>query len=644
MPGNWASGVRIGPVHPIRTPFIPFGKGSDAMKAIKQFIVIMLGVVCALAQSNPAAAQAKRSHNRRPSTTRATPAAFDDPALVKKYLQSISADSLRPHLLFLASDDLEGRETGTRGQKLAAEYLAKQYQSLGLSPKGTAKGATWSRFFQTFPLYPTTPQESRLEIVANGKPVAASTFSVDAHDDLAYYTFGNASSGSAGVVFVGYGIADDKLGYNDYAALAAKGISVDGKWLLMLMDEPMSDANTSLLPTAEHKLANWTTGFAPKRAARAAAGKPKGILVITDLTPRNPAPFAEAASLASLNARRIGPLTNFPNSYSPPTYNVSAKFANQLLAGSGQTIEAIKSQIDSTLKPTVFELDQTAVNAKVTARPAIQTENVLAFIEGSDAKLKNEVLVITAHYDHLGRNPLLKGDQIFNGAADDGSGVTASLELAKAFMAAKRDGHGSRRSILFLNTAGEEKGILGSYYFLNHDPVVPLDRIVADINMDGVAGIDIKHPSASKNYIYVGGAAGISDDLLAINRRMRETIGSSVELTDNNFPSDSVNFESLLIPYIYFSTGLTEHYHQVSDEASTIDYDHFARVVQLIFANAWQIANQDARIAGMDRRNLEQVGYVCPPCGIECDNVVHDGPGICPVCGMALKPKWETKK
>ncbi|MEO6393724.1 MAG: M28 family peptidase [Pyrinomonadaceae bacterium] len=615
------------------------------MKSFRPFIIAAIAITLTTSTLLPFNARAQKAAHRSPQS-KPTPSTFDDPALVKKYQAGITAASLSPPLYYLASDVLEGRETGARGQHLAAEYLAKQYRTMGLSPKGTgqATGADSPEpYFQHFQLYPLTPNETKLELSVRGKPVVTSTFSAAAHDDLSSFASGNAKNGRGGLVFGGYGIADRALGYDDYASLAAKGISIDGKWLVLLRDEPMSNATTSLLPTAEHKLSRWSGGLT-KANAWVKAGRPLGILIVSDIGPRNQLAFADASALASAGAQRIGPLTPNQGSYVPQIYNISAKFADQILAGSGQTVAAIKQNIDQTLAPNVFELKDATITARVQLRPGLDTENVLAFIEGSDAKLKNEVLVLSAHHDHLGVNPLLKGDQIFNGAADDGSGVVACLELARAFMAAKRDGFGPRRSILFLNPTGEEKGILGSANYLGGTPTVTLDHIAADINMDGVAGVDLNHPTKSTNYIYIGGAKGLSDDLVAINRRVKEAVGSTIELTDDNFPSDSVSFEAQMIPYIYFSTGLTEHYHQVSDEASTIDFEHFARVTQLIFATAWQIANQEARIAGVDRNKMTAVGYACRPCGSECDNTVYHAPGTCPVCGMTLMRKWETKK
>jgi Zn-dependent M28 family amino/carboxypeptidase len=207
-------------------------------------------------------------------------------------------------------------------------------------------------------------------------------------------------------------------------------------------------------------------------------------------------------------------------------------------------------------------------------------------------------------------------------------------------MKAKRDGFGPRRSILFLNFTGEEKGLLGSTYY-SQQPIVPWERTVADINMDGVGGLDAKHPTQSKNYIYIVGTEELSTELINVAKRLNQPAGVNLELTPNRgFGSDHLNFEAQLIPYLYYSTGLTENYHQPEDEPDTIDYDHLAKVVQLIFATAWEVANQDTRVPAIDRSLLTPAGYTCAPCPFACDDRVYDKPGECPVCGMGLVPKY----
>jgi hypothetical protein len=612
------------------------------MSKLKRIIAGLLLLANAGIFSLPLQAQSLKTAKK------ATPSVFENPNLVKKYQQAISPETLASRLYFLASDYFEGRETGARGGRMAAQYLASQYRLLGLAPKGSTKTTeklSPAAYFQNFTVYRDMPKETRLDVsAAGGSNVASSIFSAEKSDDLSYFQSGGAKTVSGGVVFAGYGIADDKLGFNDLAALAANGISINDKWVLILADEPMSDAATSLLPTADKKPSTWSTQFVLKRGAMLKAGRPKGILVVRDSSPRFTGTFADSAAAASANARQIGQLSLYESSDVPQTFAISTKLANQILAPTGNTVEALRRQINQTLKPVVFDVKDVNISSTVERSKGLETENVLAFIEGSDPKLKDEVVLISAHYDHHGVNPLLKGDQIYNGAADDGSGTVATLEMASAFMRAARDGFAPRRSLLFVNFAGEEKGILGSSFYTYNAPVVPLEKTVANINMDGVGGIDLAHPTKSKNYIYIASAEKLSDELLEINRQVHRLTGSSLEISDGNgkgFSSDNQGFENLLVPFIYYSTGRTEHYHQPGDEPETIDYEHFARVTQLIFAATWQVANQTEKISSIDRSKLKQVGYVCPPCPFNCDTKTHDHAGVCPVCGMTLMPNYK---
>lgn len=570
--------------------------------------------------------------------------------VVQRYQRQITPEEMASRLYFLASDFFEGREATTRGQRLAALYLAAEYRRMGLAPRGTVKTndrLSLSAYFQPFNVYRKMPSEARLEVIVNGRQLAQSIFSGEAHDDLAYFTTGGTVDSGGALVFAGYGIADASLGYDDYAALKSRGISIDGKWVMILADEPLADAQTSRLPTADHKPSKWTQ-LPFKMKALFESGHPAGLLIIGDMSPRAQGTFAEMSARAASEARRIGSPLWFeesPTTAQPPTYTISRKLANQILSSSNRSVESLTEEINRTLKPVVFDVTGASVKSAFKHFPALETENVLAFIEGADPKLKDEVLIISAHYDHLGINPLLKGDQIYNGAADDGSGTVAVLSLAEAFMKAKRDGHGPRRSILFINFTGEERGLLGSAYYTNTGGVVPLGQTVADINMDGIGGFDPKHPGKSENYIYIVGKERLSDELEEINKRLNETTGVKLELTPSPsyFASDQSSFANHFVPFIYYSTGLTDHYHQPSDEPATIAYDHMARVTRLVLATAWQVANQDARLAHVDRSRLVTEGFVCPPCPFECDAAVHKHGGVCPVCGMHLVPNVRLK-
>ena len=275
-------------------------------------------------------------------------------------------------------------------------------------------------------------------------------------------------------------------------------------------------------------------------------------------------------------------------------------------------------------------------------------QNVFAFFEGSDPVLKNEIILFSAHYDHLGIDTKLKGDSIFNGAADDGSGSVVLLEVAESFAAAFKNGEGSKRSIMFAWFAGEEIGIQGSsYYALEANPE-EIRKIAVQINLDGAGGFDLNHPTKSQNYIYLVLNDSTSQQWEANIKSWGALPDISIDvdrpLTPERFDSDNRPFAYFLVPTIYFSSGLTEHYHKVSDHPSTIDYRHLEKVARLTFATGWELGNSSSLPLKLNRNDYELSGqYVCHPCGCAKDNQVFSGPGKCDACGMPLYPTWKKK-
>lgn len=542
-----------------------------------------------------------------------TPTAFDDPDLVKKYQATISESDLAAHLFVFASDYFEGRETATRGQKLAATYLAGQYRKLGLTPMGTADAQHAlgpDQYMQPFPVYGKRLSEARIEVKVDGDIVATNSFTPSHQDEHAYLVFGTEPDVEAGVVFGGYGINDDELGYSDFAALEAAGIDYQDKWLLIMRDEPLANTEQSLLKTEDGKPSIWTTQSNHKLRSLFRSGLPKGVLIVQDIGV-NAESVAEEAKEAAHDLEGIGQLSLDAESSGrsfPPFYVISKALADQILAPSGRTLEAVKAKIDAEVKPVVFEVEDVMLGSTIENDTFETTsENVLAFIEGSDPELKDEVVVISSHYDHIGIDNGNEEDTINNGADDDGSGTVAILEIAEAFMTAKRDGYAPRRSILFLNVSGEEKGLLGSAYYADREPVIPIENTVANLNIDMIGRYDPSHPAKSENYVYIIGSNLISQELHDINQKVNDLTGVELELDErynskddpNQFyrRSDHWNFGKHSIPFIFFFTGTHDDYHDVGDEAHKIEYPRMTRIAQLIFATAWQVANQEGRPA-----------------------------------------------
>ena len=279
------------------------------------------------------------------------------------------------------------------------------------------------------------------------------------------------------------------------------------------------------------------------------------------------------------------------------TIFISPQVANELLKKNKTTVKELESQISASGKPYSFKVkNKASINIERYAN-LLEANNLLGYVEGTD--LKEEVIVVTAHYDHIG----IIGEDINNGADDNGSGTTTVLEMVEAMVQAKKDGKGPRRSILFMHVTAEEKGLLGSEYYANTNPIFPLENTVACINTDMVGRKDDKHDDY--NYVYVIGADKISTELHDINERMNR-LYTKLELdytyNDENDPnrfyyrSDHYNFAEKGIPSIFFFNGTHADYHKPTDTVEKINFEAMQTRGRLIFHTLWQLANQDKRI------------------------------------------------
>jgi len=235
----------------------------------------------------------------------------------------------------------------------------------------------------------------------------------------------------------------------------------------------------------------------------------------------------------------------------------------------------------------------------VVNREQITSQNVLGYLPGSDPNVADEVLVITSHYDHVG---IINGE-IHNGADDDGSGTVTVLELASAFKEAQLHGHGPRRSVLFMTVVGEEKGLLGSEWYTDH-PVYPLEKTVANLNIDMIGRVDDAHPDSDR-YVYLIGSDKLSTTLHEIseeaNRMYTEldldyTFNAPDDPNRFYYRSDHYNFAKNGIPVIFYFSGVHEDYHKPGDDADKIHYEKTAEIGRLVFHTAWELLNRDERI------------------------------------------------
>lgn len=522
--------------------------------------------------------------NTQNSNSIASPSAEKLRENAPTYAATITAADLSKHLHILASDAYEGRNTGEKGQKMAAEYISREFKEDGLA--GPVKNSRTSPYYQTFDLEKTTWGEGH--ITAGDKKFLMMQD---------FFVLGSSpyqTEEIAEVVFGGYGI--DAPNYSDYANL-----DVTGKMVVVLAGEP-KNSNGNYLVSGTTKLSNWTNDFRTKRTAAMNKGA-KSVLIITgtnadefnNLTQR----YKTYATHPTIGLKNLDEQANTASLY------ISPEVGATLLNTTPAKLFAYADAVAKAGKPAPGNF--TAVkNVKIkTARitTPLPTENVLGFMEGTDKK--DEIVVLTAHYDHVGVDPSLAGDMIFNGANDDGSGTVAVIELAEAFAQAKKDGFGPRRSLLFMTVTGEEKGLLGSEYY-SENPVFPLANTVADVNIDMIGRMDFSHEKTNdSNYIYVIGADKLSSELHQINEEANQKhVNLKLDYTynDENDPnrfyyrSDHYNFAKHQIPIIFYFNGVHADYHRPSDEVDKMIFTSAEKVARLAFYTTWELANRDNRI------------------------------------------------
>lgn len=274
---------------------------------------------------------------------------------------------------------------------------------------------------------------------------------------------------------------------------------------------------------------------------------------------------------------------------------VSTQFANELLKSSKQTVDTIRRQLAAGTWKTALAIDSLTDTLEIKVRRELrQSENVTGYLEGSDPVLKNELVVFSAHYDHLG---IGADGAIYHGADDDGSGTSTVLELAEAYATNPKK---AKRSMLFITVAGEEKGLLGSEYYVTH-PIFPLDKTVADLNIDMIGRVDKKHEDMKEeNYTYVIGSDKIStqmDAMLNAANKESENLSLDYQYNDDNDPnrfyqrSDHFNFAKNGVPITFFFTGVHADYHRPTDTVDKILFERMAKVGRLVFTLGWKTAN-----------------------------------------------------
>jgi Zn-dependent M28 family amino/carboxypeptidase len=502
-------------------------------------------------------------------------------------LQAISADDVRQTIATLSSDDFEGREPGRRGEELTIGYVAEQFRQIGLAP-GNPDGS----YLQKVPLtgHISRP-EAKLGADALQSPADFVAWSYRREKEVAVR--------NSELVFVGYGIVAPEYGWDDY-----KGMDLKGKTLVMLInDPPIPDPkDPSRLDDAMFKgkamtyYGRWTYKYEIAAKLGAAAA-----LIIHETGPAG-YPYSV---VANSNGRENFDITaKGPNAHFPKIAGWLAESrARSLLQSAGYDLDSLKkAALSKDFRPIPLK---TAFTAKIgKSWRDVESHNVVGRIVGSDPKLKDEVLVITAHWDHLGWDQSIGGakhDQVFHGARDNASGIAALISLAKAFKALPAP---PKRSVLFVATTAEEKGLLGAQYYASH-PLYPLKRTVADINIDGINTF-----GRTRDVEIIGsGNTSLEDQLAAAAAGQgRLTHPDSRSEKGYFYRADQLEFARVGVPVLYMKQGeegvvdpagyqarvdayTATQYHRPADEI-TPDWDFAAAVedIGLLFRVADEVA------------------------------------------------------
>ncbi|MGM0506406.1 MAG: M28 family peptidase [Bacteroidota bacterium] len=507
-------------------------------------------------------------------------------------LDESSPKKLRADLNILAHDSLSGRETGLPGQRSAAAFLESFYRELGLV---TVPGHESYR--QTFHIL--AEQTDSLIVTLNGAPGSPlegrTRYRLTPESTSPWIPLFHHSGLLEGdIVFAGFGIQDPESGWTHL-----DGASLENRWVLVF--DHLPDSIRNQLPNGER----WTSGYRFSELIQ--KHDALGVIVIGNENPDQYESWMNHARKVIQKPRNARLASQYPNSTrsdAPKGYlKVAPDLAAQLLGLTGtHELERLRRQLSENGRK--FEPENLGTTLRVEPHirtRSLETENIAAWFPGSDPSLKEETVILTAHYDHIGTSyPNESGDGIHNGADDNGSGTVALLAIARSLQQAAQEGTIPRRSVLFLHLSGEEMGLLGSRYYSDH-PLYPIEKSVANLNADMIGSRStFGEQEGGEDAIYIIGADLVSSDLdslLIHANQVGPYLVLDRQFNDLQDPnqfyrrSDHWNFARLDVPFIFFFTGVHDRYHDPADHPETIDYNKLSKSTRLIHATLLQVAN-----------------------------------------------------
>jgi len=505
-------------------------------------------------------------------------------ASIYDFDKTITVEGLKSDLTIIASDEFEGRETGKEGIRKATNYITERYKAMGLTPVGDN-----GTFEQSYDLSAPVVESYNYTITdSKGEVVNETALTPEETGDFVTI-FGGTDDVSGEIIFGGLGISNETANHLPEV--------VADKWIMVFFDRQLTNQNA--LQTL------MSNGAA-------------GVILIMDHN--NPEGFSQSAQQTQSRLGTGGSLSlaylQDGNTRAFAWNRIKPDLAAWLLGKEGasdlvEMVEDLKAD-PSTFRPA--EIEFSLSHEVMTNHNIVKASNIVAFLEGSDPALKDEVVVLSSHHDHVGiGRPDSTGDTIYNGADDDGSGTVGLLNTAQAMMTAAKAGAGPRRSVLFLHVSGEEKGLLGSRYYSDH-PIYDIDKTVANVNVDMIGRVDKEHEE-NKDYIYIIGGEIISSGLDSLLRSANEktvNLDLSKRYNDLEDPnqfyrrSDHWNFGRLGVPFIFFFNGVHADYHRPSDSVDKIEWEALAKRTQLIYTTTAMIANTEKRPEVDNREFIEK--------------------------------------
>ncbi|HPI36966.1 MAG TPA: M28 family peptidase [Ignavibacteriaceae bacterium] len=465
----------------------------------------------------------------------------------------ITAHELLSHISFLASDELKGRMTGTDEILLAAEYIKSEFIKYGLKPVFDKS------FFQEFQFIAGIElgNNNSLKFITKEEEINPALKS-----DFIPVSFSGETQIKGKIVFAGYGISSTKVNYDDY-----RDIDVTDKIVVILRNHP--ENNNPQSKFNEYSSLRYKASTAKEKGAA-------GVIFVNGYEFEND-------NLVQLKYDKAPIVKDFA------ALHIKREFIEKIFSAAGLSFKEVQKLIADSLKPASIELDvETEIETEIKEIQKV-CRNVAGLLIGNDPILKDEYLVIGAHYDHLGMGEagsLFRGEepQVHNGADDNASGTAGVLELAQKFGSINSE---FKRSIIFIAFSGEELGLLGSNYFVNHSPI-PTEKMIAMFNMDMIGRLN----EEKSLIVYGTGTSSIWKEELEKNNQS----GFKLTFNDEGFgPSDHSSFYGKNIPVLFFFTGVHSDYHRPTDDVEFINSDGQKDVVRFIYQLAKNVATSESK-------------------------------------------------